>query len=151
VNPTFMEAVDQAVRQHGQQFVRKSAASKEDSYTNRWTGLTVKQIFKDVGHEVDYETFYGQFSDWHHWTAGGVRSALVHEGSDTIYRPTSPQVAVSSLVNAIRALVATMIIAEKFFDAGLEAKLEEFQRAYLESRERFTDEAIRSRERAQAA
>lgn len=158
VDSRLSASVEEGARTHGQQFLRKpkkgetdgDLLSDEDPFIYKWTGLSVAKIFDDVGQGEKYETFFSQFSDWHHWNAGGVKAALVTRGREVTYHPTDPQVSLSAFVNAIQALFETLVLAEKHFDVGFTARLEDYRDRYLADRQSYLDEEEPSAVDAQA-
>ena len=133
-------AIKEAVRQYGDQFLtRKARAARQrgdpepdDPYCSNWTGHTVRQIFEWVRGEVLYLRLYRPFSGWHHWSPGGLGTAMVQEQDGVAYSSMSVVDAATALATAFQCLIRTVEVTDEHLERGFASTIAELRQGYVD-------------------
>lgn len=131
--------VEKNIQQYGSQFLTKKAQKAQqqgtplpaDPYCDNWTGHTIREIFESVGATVLYLKVYKAFSDWHHWSPGGIGTALSHQEDQTIYSSTSLADTATALATTFQCLLQTVEVVDKHLKLGKASKISKLKDEYI--------------------
>lgn len=135
VPPHIQQQVEEGLAKHGHLFERKDAARRKqngkDPYFLHWSGESAYKICEAVNGQKLYDWAYSDFSDWHHWSPGGVFKAIKTEGRKVSFpQPTARDVLGAHAV-AFQCLFETVEQANRHFKLGFDADLERLHQGYL--------------------
>ena len=126
----------QGVAQHGHLFLKGSARKKKekagrDPYVRHWSGRSVAELCEEVKGERLYEWPYASFSDWHHWSPGGIVPAFKEEGRKVTFDRATAHEVLPSFAVAFQCLYETIELANSSFALGADQDLEEIREGFL--------------------
>jgi hypothetical protein len=135
VPPEKQAEIERGIREHGPMFERKDADKRRkrgrDPYVSHWSGATVAALCDSVNGKKLYEWAYAPFSDWHHWSPGGLATAFKTSGNKISFPPPSAQNVLGSFVVAFQCLFETLEVANNTFKLGFDVDLETIREQYL--------------------
>ncbi len=140
IDPTRSRTIDDALRQHGDQFLkprarkaRESGSSlPDDPYYENWrTVHSIRQICECVGGGDLYLKLYKPFSDWHHWGAGGLGDALVRQQNRVVYSSLSAIDSAAALATGFQCLLQTVQHTDTHLDIGMTPMITEIRDEFL--------------------
>ena len=125
------QRIEEGIATHGHLFETRKAAERRrqgkpvaDPYVRHWSGQTIAEICAEVKGQRLHEWPYADFSDWHHWSPGGVVRAFKADGRKISFPPPTPRDVLPSCVVAFQCLYETMEVANNTLHLGLESELE---------------------------
>jgi len=127
-----------ALGQYDSQFLtRKARAARQsaepeprDPYCHNWTGHDVKHIFDCVKGDLLYSALYKPFSDWHHWSPGGIGTAVARDQRGLVYSSASVVEAATALATAFQCLLHTVQLTDEHLERGFASSLAELKQGY---------------------
>lgn len=139
VDATLRTSIEEALRQHGNQFLTRKARKARDRgdplpnrpYHDNWTGVSVKKIFHEVKGEVLYQKLYGPFSDWHHWSPGGLGAAIARQTNHVFYSQVSLEDSATALATGFQCLLQTIEVLDKHMQMGMAASIAKLKDGYI--------------------
>lgn len=123
---------------YGSEFVKRAAqdSSKplpDDRYRRDWYPCQVRQLFEATDSLLLYETLYVKFSEWHHWSPGGVGHALSRSSDGIVYNATETSKHATALACAFQCLLETAKVADAAIDLPVGERLNALVEGYLTS------------------
>jgi len=106
--------------------LKRGAALPANPFYANWTGMAVQQIFAAVGADERY-AIYKSFSDWQHWSIGGIGRSLIPSPDGMNYVTHENGWNLVALVLAFQCLWDTTQLVNNHLKLGLGDQL---QRAY---------------------
>lgn len=140
IDSTRCLAIDDALLQHGNQFLKPKARKAldrgsplpDDPYYESWrTVHSIRQICESVGGEDLYLKLYKPFSDWHHWGAGGLGDALVRQQNRVVYSSLSETDSASALATGFQCLLQTVQVTDTHLDIGMATRITEMRDEFV--------------------
>jgi hypothetical protein len=139
VDPTLQHEIEEGLLQYGDQFLTQPArnarsrgtAMPPNPYYDNWTGRTVRQIFEDVGGGILYQQLYKSFSNWHHWSPGGLGTAISRDGQHVSFLISSPAETATALAAGFQCLLETAEITDRHLRLGLELVIAQIRDGYI--------------------
>jgi hypothetical protein len=133
-------AIGKALRQYDNQFLtRRARAARQsgapepsDPYCDNWTGHTVRQIFEWVQGDLLYLKLYKPFSDWHHWSPGGIGTAVIQQQGRVIYSSASVVDAATALATAFQCLLRTVELTDEQLGRAFAPRIAELKQGYID-------------------
>lgn len=127
--------IEQGIKDHGHLFEKGRPGRRRkpgrDPYVQHWSGKSVNHLCTEVNGQTLYDWAYTEFSDWHHWSPGGVLKALKTTDRTISFAPPTAHQVLGAFAVAFQCLFETMELANDTFKLGLEADLDEIRNAYL--------------------
>lgn len=142
VDPERRTAIEDALRQYGDQFLTKKAKAAQsrgaplprDPYYDNWRcGHQMRQICEAVRGEDLYQKVYEPFSAWHHWAVDGMGQAIERQGNRVVYSSLSPVDSASALAGGFQCLWQTVELTDRHLGMGQAAKLSALRNGLLHS------------------
>jgi hypothetical protein len=136
VDPERRTAIENALRQYGDQFLTSKARQARDQgaplppdpYHDNWRcGRQMRQICEAVRGEDLYRRLYEPFSDWHHWGVRGLGEAIERQGNRVVYSSLSPADSAAALASGFRCLLQTVELTDRHLGMGLASKVSELR------------------------
>ena len=135
VPPDTRHRIEQGLAEHGHLFETKEAARRKkrgkEPYTAHWSGQSAYKICEAVKGKKLYDWAYANFSDWHHWSPGGVFKAVKTEGRTMSFPQPTARDVLGAHVVAFQCLFETMEQANHQFTFGLDADLDRIRAGFL--------------------
>lgn len=99
---------------------RRGVPLPADPFVTTWYRPQLRQVFEAVGAGELYDGPYYLMSEWHHWSPGGLATAMWFAGDRMGYAPGSPMIHAGSLANAFQCLIETAQLVDSHFALGHE-------------------------------
>ncbi len=135
VPPDTRHRIEQGLAAHGHLFEFTDAARRKqkgkDPYMPHWSGLSAYRICEAVKGQKLYDSGYTAFSDWHHWSPGGLLKAVKAEGQKRSFPEPTARDVLGAHVVAFQCLFETMEQANHQFKLGLDADLDSLRTGFL--------------------
>lgn len=130
------ERILDGLAEHGHLFLKAKARKNQDKagrdpYVQHWSGRSVAQLCEEVKGERLYEWPYATFSDWHHWSPGGVVPVFKEEGRKVTFPRPSAHDVLPSFAVAFQCLYETIELANSTFALGADNDLREIRVGFL--------------------
>src|SRR2546422_4693381 len=138
VPPATRDRIEQGIAEHGGLFEtdkavreRRRGKSVRDPYVHHWSGKTVAELCDEVKGQLLYDWAYADFSDWHHWSPGGVTKAFKTEGRMISFPAPKARDVLPSYAVAFQCLYETMEVANTTFKLGLDGDLQTIREGFV--------------------
>ena len=133
------EIIGEALQRYGDLFLTSKARKARqhhsplptDPYFDTWTGYSFRKITEDVGGEELYLKLYKYFSNWHHWSPGGLANAINRERDRILYSSVSASDTATALAVGFQCLLQTLEVADKHLQLGGSTKIAELRNDYI--------------------
>lgn len=131
--------IEKLLSEYGDQFLIRSARAaiskgkllQDDPYYSNWTGSSIREICKCVGLDDLYLEIYKPFSDWHHWSPGGLGAAMKHYENRVIYLPMSHSDLATSLAVGFQCLIKTLEIINNHLKLNMTSMIADLKERYI--------------------
>ena len=101
-----------------------------DPYLSNWTGHPVDWVFEETGGAELYAT-YKSFSDWQHWSVGGVGRVLKRSEDGVAYDNRASDWSELGLALVFQSLFQTAEVACGHLDLPARSRLNEVRNRWL--------------------
>lgn len=127
------------IKEYGPRFYTKKAriaqqaggALPADPYRDSWSGRTQKDMFEEVKAALHYTAIYRPFSEWHHWSPGGLGARITETADGYAFSTVSPTDTASALSVAFLCLWQTMEVTDAHLSLGQAKALIEVKDGYI--------------------
>jgi hypothetical protein len=97
---------------------------KHEPLSHTWYGHSLHEVFAEVEASLMYEYPYSDFSEYHHWSVGGIISAVGFEKDQYGYHVDASELEIAeTLAVGFQSLFHVLEIANRVFDLGIESEL----------------------------
>lgn len=104
----------------------------EDPWVNKWTRVSVQQMFTDLGADPLYDQVYGGASEWIHWGVRSVmRAAEETERGTAGFTGEDWALALHSLQLGCQSLLQSLEILDNCFSLGITERLRDIDRTMV--------------------
>ena len=119
---------------HGDNYLRPSACNAkargkpmpEDPYCDNWTCTSIWAVATDEERdgELQYQLLYKPFCDWHHWSPGGLGSALTRTDTAVDYCAPNNRDTEKALATGFLCLFQTADVVQRHLQREMDQQLE---------------------------
>lgn len=124
--------IEAGVQKYCTDFKKNKVRPGADPFIRHWSGKSVAELCADVDGTPLYEWPYAGFSDWHHWSPGGVFGATQRQDKRVTWTQPQPGDVVPAYAVAFQCLYETVHVANSRFKLGLDAQLDVMYKGYLQ-------------------
>ena len=131
--------IEKALQEFGDQFLKRPARAARDRgaplpdnpYHDNWTGHRIKQIFNWTGGDKLYQKLYKPFSDWQHWSPGGIGAAIKYQKNRVVYSSAFVTDLATVLATGFQCLLQTLEVVDKHLKPGMTSKIDKLRDRYI--------------------
>jgi len=125
------KAIVDFLKKEGSRFTDPKRATKTDPYYYNWRcGVSIRNVFDEVGGIDLYEKIYGPTSDWIHSGTASAGSALQRTGKSLTWNHASGATLAGSLATVFQSIAESLKLAVEHFDSELDEPLNNIVEAF---------------------